>query len=87
VNATLLNEFLKEHPKNEEQEATIAELEAEIGTLSATVKAQAVQIQKVSAKLELSNATQQTVLNNAKRYHSLKSPLYSSVSITLPAAS
>ena len=31
VNAMLLNEFLKEHRKNEEQEATIAELES--GTL------------------------------------------------------
>ena len=28
VNAMLLNEFLKEHRKNEEQEATIAELKA-----------------------------------------------------------
>ena len=27
VNAMLLNEFLKEHRKNEEQEATIARLE------------------------------------------------------------
>jgi cell division protein FtsB len=34
VNAMLLNEFLKEHRKNEKQEATIAELKAEIGTLS-----------------------------------------------------
>jgi hypothetical protein len=29
VNAMLLNEFLKEHRKNEEQEKTIAELELE----------------------------------------------------------
>jgi cell division protein FtsB len=34
VNAMLLNEFLKEHRKNEEQEATITELKAEIATLS-----------------------------------------------------
>jgi exosome complex RNA-binding protein Rrp42 (RNase PH superfamily) len=47
VNSTLLNEFLKEHRKNETQETTIAELKAEIATLSAMVKAQAAQIQKV----------------------------------------
>ena len=30
VNAMLLNEFLKEHRKNEEQEATIAQLKTEL---------------------------------------------------------
>ena len=64
VNAMLLNEFLKEHRKNEKQEATIAELKAEIRTLSATVKAQAEQIQKVSAQLEMSKPAQQMALNN-----------------------
>jgi hypothetical protein len=51
VNAMLLNEFLKEHRKNEKREATIAELKTEIASLSATVNEQAVQIQKVSAQL------------------------------------
>ena len=51
VNAMLLNEFLKEHRKNEEQEKTIAELKSGMTTLAATVKAQASQIQKVSAQL------------------------------------
>jgi hypothetical protein len=46
----------KEHRKNEKQEATIAELKSEIATLSATVKEQASQIQKVSAQFELSKA-------------------------------
>jgi hypothetical protein len=55
VNAMLLNEFLKEHRKNEKQEATIADLKAEIATLSATVKQQAAQIQKVSDQLERAN--------------------------------
>ena len=64
INAMLLNEFLKEHRKNEKQEATIAELKAEIGTLSATVKAQAAQIQKVSAQLEMSKPAPQTVVTN-----------------------
>jgi hypothetical protein len=35
VNAMLLNEFLKEHRKNEEQEATIARLEKQIEALTA----------------------------------------------------
>jgi Chaperone of endosialidase len=51
VNAMLLNEFLKEHRKNEEQGATIAELKAGMAALAATVKEQAAQIQKVSAQL------------------------------------
>ena len=46
----LLNEFLKEHRKNEEQEATIAQLKSGIEVLTATVKEQAPQIQKVSAQ-------------------------------------
>jgi hypothetical protein len=55
INAMLLNEFLKEHRKNERQEATIADLKAEIVTLFATVKQQAGQIQKVNAFLERAN--------------------------------
>jgi hypothetical protein len=51
VNAMLLNEFLKEHRKNEEQEKTIAEVKSGMTALAATVKEQASQIQKVSAQL------------------------------------
>ena len=51
VNAMLLNEFLKEHRKNEEQENTIGELKSGMTALAATVKEQAVQIQKMSAQL------------------------------------
>jgi hypothetical protein len=51
VNAMLLNEFLKEHRKNEEQEKTIVELKSGMTALAATVKEQAAQIQKVSAQL------------------------------------
>src|SRR6185437_12170299 len=51
VNAMLLNEFIKEHRKNEEQEETIAELKSGMTTLAATMKEQASQIQKVSAQL------------------------------------
>jgi Chaperone of endosialidase len=45
VNAMLLNEFHKEHRKNEEQEATIAELRQKIDVLTAA-------LQKVSAQLK-----------------------------------
>ena len=56
VNAMLLNEFLKEH-------STVQELKKEVAALTATVKEQAAQIQKVSAQLEVSKPMQ-TVANN-----------------------
>jgi hypothetical protein len=63
VNAMLLNEFLKEHYKNEAQEKTIAELKSGMIALAATVKQQASQIQKVSAELEGSKPAPQVVNN------------------------
>jgi trimeric autotransporter adhesin len=63
VNAMLLNEFLKEHRKVEEQDcklqeqgATIARLEKQIGALTAG-------LQKVSARLEASKSTRPVVNN------------------------
>ena len=47
--AMLLNEFLKEH-------RTVQELKNEIAALTATVKEQASQIQKVSARLEVNES-------------------------------
>ncbi len=64
VNAMLLNEFLKEHRKVEEQEKTIVELKSGMTALAATVKEQAAQIQKVSAQIEMSKPAPRTVLNN-----------------------
>ena len=64
VNAMLLNEFLKEHRKNEEQEKTIAELKSGMTALAATLKDQAAQIQKVSAQLEASKPAPRTVVDN-----------------------
>jgi hypothetical protein len=78
VNAMLLNEFLKEHRKVQEQEATIVELKSiaakqeminaqqqrETKALAATLREQASQIQKVSAQVELEKAPAQTVVNN-----------------------
>jgi septal ring factor EnvC (AmiA/AmiB activator) len=64
VNAMLLNEFLKEHKKVEQQQASIAELKSTVAqqqkgmeVLTAQLKEQAAQIQKVSAQLEASIAT------------------------------
>jgi hypothetical protein len=56
VNAMLLNEFLKEHRKNEEQQK-------QINVLTAQLKEQAAQIQKVSAQLEASRPAPQVVNN------------------------
>jgi uncharacterized coiled-coil protein SlyX len=67
----LLNEFLKEHKKVEEQQASIAELKSTVAhqqksmeILTAQLKEQAAQIQKVSAQIEVSKPASQTVLNN-----------------------
>ncbi len=57
VNAMLLNEFLKEHRKNEKQEATIARQQRQIEALTAG-------LQKVNAQLKLSQPAPQTALNN-----------------------
>ena len=77
INAMLLNEFLKEHRKVEEQEATITQLKSAVAKqeatiaqqqkgmeiLTASLKEQASQIRKVSAQLELSKAVSQLVSN------------------------
>jgi trimeric autotransporter adhesin len=64
VNAMLLNEFLKEHRKVEEQGATIAELKKEIASITTTMKTQDAKIQKVSAQVELNKPAGQMVVNN-----------------------
>jgi hypothetical protein len=56
VNAMLLNEFLKEHQKVEEQGATIAQMKKEIEALTATV-------QKVSDQIALGKRAPQLVTN------------------------
>ena len=61
INAMLLNEFLKEHKKVEEQQANIAELKSTVGVLTAQLKEQAVQIQKVSTQVEMSKPAPRTV--------------------------
>jgi hypothetical protein len=66
----LLNEFLKEHKKVEEQQASIADLKStvalqqkEMQVLTAQLKEQAAQIQKVSAQLEASKPAPKVVAN------------------------
>ena len=67
INAMLLNEFLKEHRKVQEQEATIAQLKndfrATLAQLTTRLDEQAAQIQKVSAQLDASKPAPQ-VANN-----------------------
>ena len=75
VNAMLLNEFLKQHRKVEDQQATITELkstvtqqkkdfQATVAQLTARLDEQASQIQKVSVQLEASKPAPQMVVNN-----------------------
>jgi hypothetical protein len=64
VNAMLLNEFLKDHRKNERQELTIAELKSTLAQQQKQIEALTAGLQKVSAQLELRKAAPQTVLNN-----------------------
>jgi hypothetical protein len=64
VNAMLLNEFLKEHRKVEELEASDADQWREIKALVTRVKEQAAQIQKVSAAIARNRATSNVVLSN-----------------------
>ena len=71
INAMLLNEFLKEHQQVAEQQATIAELKSTVAqqqkgmdVLTAQLKEQATQIQKVSAQIEMSRPVPKVVLNN-----------------------
>jgi len=56
VNAMLLNEFLKEHQKVEEQGAAIAQMKKQIETLTATV-------QKVSDQVAVNKPAPQLVTN------------------------
>ena len=78
VNAMLVNEFLKEHRKveelaqiNQEQAATITDLKSvmaqqqkDIAALTAALKAQAAQIQKVSDQLRTQVFAARVVAND-----------------------
>ncbi len=75
VNAMLLNEFLKEHKKVEEQQASIAELkstvaqqkndfQAKVAHQHEQIEALTAGLQKVSAQLEVSKTAPRVVNNN-----------------------
>jgi seryl-tRNA synthetase len=68
VNAMLLNEFLKEHRRVEEQQATISELKKELQANAARqqkqIEALTAGLQKVSAQVEASKAAPRTVLSD-----------------------
>jgi hypothetical protein len=63
VNAMLLNEFIKEHQKVQELEATVAQQQKGMEALVAQVKEQAAQIQKVSAQVETIKPAPKVVAN------------------------
>jgi seryl-tRNA synthetase len=60
----LLNEFLKEHRKVQEQEATILQLKKEMETLLARVEEHESKIQRVSDRIEMNNAASQLVASD-----------------------
>jgi hypothetical protein len=76
INAMVLNEFLKEHQKVEEQarkaqaqearlakqDSIISQQQTQIAALAAGLKAQADQIQKVSAQIQLGKPAPQLVV-------------------------
>jgi hypothetical protein len=78
VNAMLINEFLKEHKKVEEQQTNITQLDTKMANqaaiiaqqqkgmevLTAQLKEQAAQIQKVSAQIEVSKSATKVTVNN-----------------------
>jgi trimeric autotransporter adhesin len=68
VNVMLLNEFLKEHRKLQEQEATIAQLkndfESRLAKQERQTRALASGLEKVSAQLEASKSAARTALND-----------------------
>ena len=88
VNAMLLNEFLKEHRKAEdqtgrlenqarkieEQEAVITQLKREMGAVAVRLNEQDSKIQKVSARLELSKPAPQLVTTIGLQSQSNRSP-------------
>jgi bisphosphoglycerate-independent phosphoglycerate mutase (AlkP superfamily) len=75
VKAMLLNEFLKQHKKVEEQRVMIAELKGtskwlahshqkEIQLLTEQLRKQAAQIQRVRARLKTSESEPKIIANN-----------------------
>jgi hypothetical protein len=64
VNAMLLNEFLKEHTKVQNLEVTVAQQQKGMEVLTAQLKEQAAQIQKVSAQVEMAKPATKVAVGN-----------------------
>jgi len=71
INAMLLNEFLKEYKKVEDQQATIVKLKSTVAqqqkgmeVLTADLKEQAAQIRKVSAQVQMTKPAAKVALSN-----------------------
>jgi len=63
VNAMLLNEFLKEHKKVEQLEATVAQQQKGMELLAASLTEQAAKIQKVTDQVEMGKTAARVVDN------------------------
>jgi Chaperone of endosialidase len=64
LGSMLLNEFLKEHKKVQALEATVAQQQKGMEVLTAQLKEQAAQIQKVSAQLEMAKPATKVAAGN-----------------------
>jgi Chaperone of endosialidase len=64
VNAMLLNEFLKEHKKVQNLEVTVAQQQKGMEVLTAQLKEQAAQIQKVSAQVQMAKPATKVAVGN-----------------------
>lgn len=63
VNSMLLNEFLKEHKRVEEEQAMIVELKSEMNALAATVQEQALELREVKTQMRINNSAS-VIANN-----------------------
>ncbi|HEY6180599.1 MAG TPA: hypothetical protein VIW67_00060 [Terriglobales bacterium] len=64
INAMLLNEFLKEHRKNELQQSKIDRQETEIALQQKQIESLTAEVQKVNARLEKNNSASQPAKSN-----------------------
>jgi hypothetical protein len=64
VNMMLLNEFLKEHKKVEDLQATVTQQQKGMEVLTAQLKEQAAQIQKVSAQVQMAKPATKVAAQN-----------------------
>ena len=63
INVMLLNEFLKEKKQLEEQQVTISELKKDLAVLTAQIKEQGAEIEKVSMQVQMRKPTQSLARN------------------------